>query len=525
VNSAQEQKLLPNMPESTDLSLAGETEESAEGAPSVAAKPRVKTINRAQLLMRTVDVERLIAEDHPARAIWEFTGRLDLSPFYEAIGAVSGVAGRSAWDPRLLISLWILAYSQGVGSAREVARRVGYDPAYQWLTGMQAINYHTLSDLRVGHKEALDGLFTQALGVMSAEGLIALEQVMHDGTKVKACAGVDTFRREETLREHLRLAREQVEQLGDPESEEISRRVARARARAAEEKKARLEAAVAEYEKLSAGKNEKERKKLRVSETDPQARNMKQGDGGFAPSYNMQVSADTTAGVVVGVEVTQAGSDYEQLIPAVEVVEGNMGRPPQQVVADGGYTSRGNIVAMAEKGVDFVGSMDDGAAQSAGQLSRRGIDPAYGPAAFVHNPETNTYTCPEGQTLSLAQRQELPGAVAYRYQAQVSACAACPFKMQCCPQAEWRTFSVVQEAAPVVAFRAKMDTEQAKAIYRQRGRWAEFPNAWIKEKIGLRQFRTRGLAKVRMEALWVCLTYNIQQWIRLCWRTKLAQVA
>jgi hypothetical protein len=109
--------------------------------------------------------------------------------------------------------------------------------------------------------------------------------------------------------------------------------------------------------------------------------------------------------------------------------------------------------------------------------------------------------------------------------AQPSDCAACPFKMQCCPQAECRTLSVVQEAPPVVAFRAKMETEEAKAIYRQRGRWAEFPNAWIKERIGLRQFRTRGLAKVRMEALWVCLTYNIQQWIRLCWRTNLAQPA
>jgi len=67
-----------------------------------------------------------------------------------------------------------------------------------------------------------------------------------------------------------------------------------------------------------------------------------------------------------------------------------------------------------------------------------------------------------------------------------------------------------------------METEAAKAIYRQRGAVAEFPNAWIKDKLGLKQFRLRGLVKVRLEVLWVTLTYNIQQWIRLSWRPALA---
>ncbi len=65
-----------------------------------------------------------------------------------------------------------------------------------------------------------------------------------------------------------------------------------------------------------------------------------------------------------------------------------------------------------------------------------------------------------------------------------------------------------------------METAQAKEIYRQRGAVAEFPNAWIKDKLGLRQFHVRGLLKVKLETLWVCLTYNIQQWIRLVWRPR-----
>ena len=198
-------------------------------------EPRLKRVNRKQMLLRAVDVEQLIAEDHPARAIWELVGRLDLSPFHQEIQAVEGEAGRPALDPQLLISLWIYAYSQGVSSAREVARLGEFDPAYQWLTGLEAVNHHTLSDFRVDHQGPLDEVFTQVLGLLSAEGLITLERVMHDGTKVKACAGADTFRREEKIRAHLEMARQQVEEMGDPRSEELSRQVAKARERAARE--------------------------------------------------------------------------------------------------------------------------------------------------------------------------------------------------------------------------------------------------------------------------------------------------
>ena len=161
-------------------------------SPVVAAAPRarIKPVNRNQTMMRVVDGEQLIEEDPPARAIWSFVGKLDLGPFEEPIEAVEGVAGRPVWNRQLLVSLWIYAYSRGIGSAREIARRCGFDPAFQWLTGLEQINYHTLSDFRVAHDQALKELFIGTLGVLSAQGLVSLEPVMHDGTKIKACAGV-----------------------------------------------------------------------------------------------------------------------------------------------------------------------------------------------------------------------------------------------------------------------------------------------------------------------------------------------
>ena len=362
----------------------GRTAGAGAGEDAEGREPRLKRVNRKQMLLRAVNVEQLIPDDHPARAIWELVGRLDRTPFYQEIEAVEGVAGRPALDPQLLISLWIYAYSEGVSSAREISRLCEFDPAYQWLTGLEAINHHTLSDFRVDHQEALDELFTQVLGLLSAEGLITLQRVMHDGTKVKACAGGDTFRREEKLRAHLEMARQQVAQMGDPRSEELSRRVAKARERAAREKQQRLELAQEELEKLRATKTSQGAKQeARVSETDPEARIMKQADGGFAPSYNVQISTDATHGMIVGVEVSQSGTDYGQLVGAVKKVEENFGRAPEQVVVDGGFTGRENILAMDGKRVDLIGSLGDGAAQSACQMERRGVDPAFHPRPLL----------------------------------------------------------------------------------------------------------------------------------------------
>ncbi len=498
---------------------------AGSGAEALRGQPRLKPVNRKQMLLRAVDVEKLVAEDHPVRAIWEFVGRMDLSEFTKDIEAVEGVAGRSAYDPRLLISVWIYAYSEGVSTAREIERLCQYDPGYQWLTGMEVINHHSLSDFRVDHKEALDELFVQVLGLLSAEDLITMQRVMHDGTKIKACAGADTFRREEKLRAHLEEARKQVEAMGDPRGEEVSQRVAKARERAARERKQRLELAVAELEKVRACKASKEDKeKARVSESDPEARVMKQSDGGYAPSYNVQISTDAAHGLIVGVAVSQSGSDYEELVPAVDRVEENLCKP-EQVVADGGFTSRSNIMALDKRGVDFIGSMGDGQVQSAGQFDRRGVDPAFRPEGFTYDAASDTYTCPAGKTLTYEGKEALVGRTNYKYRGRAADCQACPLRALCCPQNKSSGRSIVRGVNdPVVAaFEEKMQTEGAKQIYKQRGAVAEFPNAWIKDKMGLRQFRLRGSVKVGMEMIWASLTYNIKQWIRLRWRVQAAE--
>lgn len=483
---------------------------------------RRKEINRQQLLLRPVEVEKLVDLGHPVRAIWELVGRLNLEPFYVEIESVEGVAGRPVWDPRLLISLWVYAYKDGVSSAREIARLCEYHPAYQWLSGLEVVNYHTLADFRIRHKEALDRLFIEVLGVLSHEGLVTLQRVMHDGTKVKACASDKSFHRKATLQDHLRLACEQVEQMGDPESEELSQRVAKARQRALREKQKRLEEALKELDQLEASRSKgSEREKVRVSSTDPQARIMLQAKGAYGPAYNVQISTDAQSKIIVGVGVTQAPTDAAELDPAVERIEANMGDGPEQMVVDAGFTNQAAMEAMAERQVDLIGALPQRNTMPVDRLKQRGVSPEFYPQAFEYDESTDCYRCPAGKALHYETQERQAATLRRRYRVKASECRSCEFQPQCCPGTKRGRSLVRSEATPeLVAFQTKMETPEAQAIYKQRAGVAEFPNAWIKDKMGLRQFRLRGLVKVTLESLWACLTYNICQWIRLCWKSQ-----
>ena len=226
------------------------------------------------------------------------------------------------------------AYSQGIGSAREVARRCEYDPAFQWLTGLQEVNYHTLADFRVEKQQELDELFTQVLAALSKEGLITLEQVMQDGTKIKALASTRSYLQEETIREHLEKARRRVAEMGDPTERGEQSESKASPARARREQQERLESALEELQKWQARKSgEKAKRETRVSTSDPQARVMKHPDGGFALSYNAQISTDAAHGLIVGVAVTQEANDSAQLLPAVDRVEQRL---REKAATDGG---------------------------------------------------------------------------------------------------------------------------------------------------------------------------------------------
>ncbi len=281
---------------------------------------------------------------------------------------------------------------------------------------------------------------------------------------------------------------------------------------------------MAELEEIRKTKSGAENKaKARVSVSEPEARFMKHGnDGGIAPSYNVQITTDSRAKIIVGLEVTQNSSDAGVSLPdMVKQVEARLGKQPKQVVVDGAYTGVNNIVQLAKAGVDLIGPVTDAKKRQAGARKSSGIAEEFAGERFVQRVDEKALRCPQGERLDLVRINVKRGNTYEIYQAQGSICRQCNFRQQCCPKGfeKGRSVSVlIAEDKDVVAFRNRMATEPAKAAYKRRGEIAETPHAWIKEKFGIRKLRLRGKRKASLEILWACLTYNVMQWMRLVWR-------
>jgi transposase len=243
---------------------------------------------------------------------------------------------------------------------------------------------------------------------------------------------------------------------------------------------------------------------------------MKQSNGGYSPSYNVQVTTDSQEKIIVGVRVSQAGNDYGELVPSIEEAKQNTRRSPEQVVVDGGYISAANVMSMHQKQMELIGPLPDNTAKTAGLARTKTIDPAFKAEKFIYDPGLDRYTCPLGETLRYAAKQTSRGDMQYIYKSDPTGCATCKSKQQCCGGSTLGIRSITRkERLPIMAdFEQRMTTDEAREIYKQRSAVAEFPNLWLKEKFRARRFKLRGLAKVRIETLWLCLTYNVVRWIQ-----------
>lgn len=318
------------------------------------ARARVLMPNRLQMELRPSDLESLLPEGHRARIVWGYVERQDMSVMYEPIKAVEGGAGRTAIAPEILYALWLYATLEGVGHARALERLTQSHDAYRWICGGVQVNYHTLSDFRADHGEALDGLLTDGVASLMAAGAVKLKRVAQDGMRVRASAGAGSFRRKGRLESCLEQAREQVEALKRQIEEDpgaMSRRSRAARERAVREREERIKKALERLPELARIKQKqgKDGGEARASTTDAEATVMKMGDGGFRPAYNAQYATDNESQVIVGVDVVTVGSDMGQMAPMVEQVSGRCGSAPQEWLVDGGYPAHEQLDAVASQ--------------------------------------------------------------------------------------------------------------------------------------------------------------------------------
>lgn len=441
--------------ESAGDEAAGSSSTSGRAARSARGWGRARVLcpDRMQVRLEPVSLDDRLAADHRARLVWQAVGRMDLSAFYEPIEARQGTAGRAAVDPKLLVALWLYACIDGVGSGRELERLCNSDDAYRWLCGGVGVCYHTLNDFRVGHEKALDELMTQVVGRLTHAGLVTVVQIAQDGMRVRASAGVSSFRREASLRKHVKQARVRVKTLKQQrEAPEQSAEQARQRAhelRAAEDRLRRLDAAMAQMPAVAAlkqsGRKDRPSRSAppKVSMTDPQARKMRMADGGYRPAYNLQLAVDVPSRAVVGVFVSQSGTDSGLTQPMRDQVETRSGLCVAEQLNDGGYTSMKEVQSSLEAGVVGVN--------------------IYRPPPTPQKKDRSPYE------------------------------------------------SVASDTSEQAMWRELMGTPEAQEIYRRRASSVETVNADLKQHRGLRQFPVRGLAKVTSVSLWMALAYNVMQ--------------
>jgi transposase len=332
---------------------------------------RLRRPERRQMAMVIQCPDDLVDGSHTVRMVMAVVEKLDLSRFHEPIKARAGQAGRDATDPQLLVGLWLYACVRGVGSARELARRCTDSAAFRWLCGGVTVNHRLLSDFRTDHAPALDELFTQVIATLVDKDVVRVSRVSQDGVRVRVSAGASSFRREGRLDELLVAARQHVEKLREqvdsPQYAAISARQRAAQKRAAADKLQRLEQAIAQLPELKQRQAEAARRaghgkcgeqirerQPRVSTTDAEARVMKMPNGGFNPAVNVQLATDTSSRAILGVEVSNQGSDNAGLSePMRAQVEQRTGGKIQQHLIDGGYMRRDDLERAHAQGVEL----------------------------------------------------------------------------------------------------------------------------------------------------------------------------
>src|SRR3984885_503209 len=326
-------------------------------------RPRLREPVRDQIELRAVDLDRLIAADHPARVIWDYVQGLELGSLEQAVRAREHTPGQAPATPRLLLALWLYATSEGVGSARALERLCEGHDAYRWLCGGVSVNYHMLADFRVGCADLLDRLLSEHLAALASAGPVNLETLAQDGVRVRASAGAASFRREATLDRHLALAETVVEDLKrevDARSDASNQRARAAKERAARQRSERVKAAQSALAEIKQQRKEREEKRgngkkpkePRASTTDADARVMKMADGGFRPAYNVQVTSAAGEQIVTGLNVTNIGSDRGLMRPMLERQRTRPGGLPKRYLADGGFGSAEDIEWAHDKGTE-----------------------------------------------------------------------------------------------------------------------------------------------------------------------------
>lgn len=505
------------------------------------SKAVFKPYQQHQGLLLPPSLEEMLPADHLVRVVNELVDGLDI----EILASEYKGGGTSSYHPRMMLKAWIFGYVMKVHSCRRLAKALREHIPFMWLSGMQQPDFRTLNDFRTNRmKEVISDVFKQVVMFCVEEKYIDLSVLFTDGTKYQAngnkhkavwkknterykekvldkldelLAQID----EENEAENKKYGNKDLEETGShtvTDSSALNKKISELGKKINEQqhdkrKKKQLGKAAKQIdkqaEKLAKYENQEAALSGRNSynKTDKDATMMRSKDDQLLPCYNVQNSCQNQ--IIVHYTVGQNTNDASEFKAHFESMPQEV--KPDAFVADSIYGTEANYELLAKEQIENYLMYPSFHVEQKSNFSKQ----IFRKENFPYNKEKDTYTCPNGQALTLQYEGE--GTLknktkTYEKHYQATGCAQCPFYTDCCKGKGNRTIQI----RPRLEFfkqqaRANLTGEKGINFRKQRGVDVETPFADIKHNQGHRRLQLRGLEKVIVEVGWINLAHNMKK--------------
>lgn len=442
------------------------------------------------------DLEDFVPADHPARFIREFVECILTQDDVKLNWREECGEGRPSYAPALLLRVWLYAYLNGITSMRRVELACRDNVGMLWLTGLHAPDHNTLWRFWKMNVKQIREVFRKTVQIAFEAGMISMALHAVDGTKIQARASTRKAWRRKDLEKFLTRV-----------DQRIARMEAELESGAGSGDACQIPEALQEAQALRAVITEKlgllrKQEREHYNPSDPDAESMKLASGGTRLAYNAQITAEGSNSIIVAEQTLSAPADQGLLNPMLDLVEEQLGGLADDTVADGGYNTEQTLVDAhnSERAITLAAGPSD-------PESNR--DKPYHASRFAYDASSDTYMCPQGQTLTYKHRKNKgQGRVVLVYQS--AACRGCPVLAQCARSRSGRTIERSQHHHLVEAHRNRRSSDEGRARLKRRGPTVERPFACIKGALGFVRFSFHGLESVAAQWTWVCTTHNLK---------------
>jgi len=459
----------------------------------------------------------LLPYDHTCYVYEDIFEQLETSSVEERFS----IRGQNAYHPRLITSILIYAYSQGIFSSREIEKKCHEDLSFMFISHFNCPNFRVLSDFRKDNYEFFKECFKQSALLAMEAGMASLGHVSLDGSKFKANTSKHkamsygrlkakekelTEEIEDLIGKAAKCDEEEDEEYQDKTGYEIPEELKIKEKRLARIKEAK-EALENREKKLNPGKEIDDKKQ--ISFADKEARIMGK-KGAFDYSYNGQISVDEDNQIIVGQHLTQNANDKKEVEPALKEIKETTGDLPDKMSLDNGYMSAENLESFDDKDIDVYIATGKGEKRDQRPLkdSKRKIKKS----DFIYDEDRDCFVCPAGNTLEL-KRESNDGKKVY--QAVKGQCDSCPYHARCfsSKRGNYRTISTDNKEALRQKMNEKMEEQSSKEIYKKRKKIVEPVFGQIKNS-GFRGFSLRGYEKGSGEFSLACAVHNFKKIVK-----------